>query len=654
VHRTEKTVAAVTMGFIIHKYFLSKSLKAPPPSDSKKKKGKAGRRYSQAGVDDSFSEHLTIPEHAYADSASSAVLPSTPSRRRRSSLSNGVPSHRRASMPTMSGASIEQDSVDGSTRSEFEEFDSSFKPAWRRYSMPANMTSKSGEGVPVNDRELSYENYYNIALDSKEDILGSGNKYGYEETDPQRRYSRRSSTSSGISRCDSTASESSNGPMRSRQDTNSHKLLKRQLDQSLRHSAMLEAELYRLRDQLAYTNTSWKDQFHTAQHRHQEEVFHAQRQAEAVSNALLEQEFDALKSAMNLMVQEEAKLEDKKKERSCHDESSDKEEYNVKQLLSELKEWKSRHAQVTANSKLVQDILEQENSDLTILLKENQRRISHLEEELEVAVLGDQEGGEADDEESKPISPRLVALLKNHQYELEERVDELLMENANLQQGQSESYALQGQVKELKEALKESNNQLVQHQTWHTRQVEHFRQEAAKAQRKAKSLQESLSHQVTSRETIRGEYVHRIEAVETENVRLKELLDRKQDEWEHRVSLKDRTIESLRSKLSELGQGNLSLRVADTLQSSRGQHRDEKDLLFQIDCLTASETKAKEELAHVQERLKRLMARGVPSCEPQHNELGDKLCRPELDEVTFLDHSTLDDDASIDELLDEL
>ena len=633
------------MGFIIHKYFLSKSLKAPPPSDSKKKKkGQAGRRYSQAGADDSFSEHLTIPEHAYADSN---AIPNTPSRRRRSSLSNGIPSHRRASMPTMSGA----DSMDGSTRSEFEEFGSSFKPTWRRYSLPATTTSQSGEAAHGKNKELSYENYYNIALDSKDDILGSGNKYGYEEADPQRRFSRRSSTSSGISICDSTGSESSNGPVRSRQET---KHLKRQLDHSLRHCAMLEAELYRMRDQLAYTNTTWKDQFHDAQHRHQEEVFHAQRQAEAVSNALLEEEFDALKSALSLMVQEEAKLEDKKKERSRNRQSTENEEYNVKQLLDELNEWKSRHAQVTANSKLVQDILEQENSDLTTLLKENQRRITHLEQELEVAVLGDQEGGTADNEELKPISPRLVALLKNHQYELEERVDDLLMENATLQQGQSESYALQGQVKELKESLKESNDQLAQHQTWHSRQVEHFRQEAAKAQRKAESLQERLSHQVSSRETIRGEYVHRIEAVEAENIRLKELLDRKQDEWEHRVNLKDRTIESLRSKLSELGQGCFSAYPLESQPTSSAQQADENCLLLQIKRLTASEIKAKEELALANESIKRLMSHVEQSGEPQHNVLNDKVYHPELDEVTFLDQSTLDDDASMDELLDEL
>ena len=277
-----------------------------------------------------------------------------------------------------------------------------------------------------------------------------------------------------------------------------------------------------------------------------------------------------------------------------------------------------------------------------------------MEQELEVAVLGDQEGGTADNEELKPISPRLVALLKNHQYELEERVDDLLMENATLQQGQSESYALQGQVKELKESLKESNDQLAQHQTWHSRQVEHFRQEAAKAQRKAESLQERLSHQVSSRETIRGEYVHRIEAVEAENIRLKELLDRKQDEWEHRVNLKDRTIESLRSKLSELGQGCFSAYPLESQPTSSAQQADENCLLLQIKRLTASEIKAKEELALANESIKRLMSHVEQSGEPQHNVLNDKVYHPELDEVTFLDQSTLDDDASMDELLDEL
>jgi hypothetical protein len=636
------------MGFIIHKYFLSKSLKAPPPSDSKKKKkDKNHRRYSQPGGG-AFAEHLTIPEHAYADSSVPTMVS-----RRRSSLSNtsSVPSsYRRASMPAATGYSIEEGSAEDST-STFDEFESSAKPPYRRYSLPATATSPAATETASywGSSQNTYASYYNIALDSKEDIPGTTNQYGYEDAAPQVRYPRRSSISSGISRTDSIGSDNSPARGRVRQE---NKNLKMQLDQSLKHCAMLEKRLYRTRDQLAYTHASWMDQFHEAQHRHQEEVFQAQRQAEAASNAVLEQEFDALKTAIHLMAKEEAKLVDKKKKEVKASDSRDEEAYNVKQLLAELKDWKNRHAQVTADAKRVQDLLEQENKEARDFLKESQRRVAWLEVELELAILGSQDSDRANNEQSKAISPGLVALLKSHQYELEERVDELLVENANLQEGQSESYALQGQVKELEEALTEANEQLRQHQDWHTRQVEQFKQESAKWQRKAESLQERLTHQMTSREAIRGEYVHRIEDVEAENFRLKELLDRKEDEWEHRVNLKDRTIESLRLKLSQLGEGAFD--SASIQEWDKAHPLDEKDMLLRINRLTASEAKANQELLLAQEKIKELESYFVQKEGPKRNMLGDKDYRLEFADGASVDPSTLDDDASIDELLDEL
>ena len=101
------------MGFIIHKYFLSKSLKAPPPSESKKKKSGSHRRYSQpvfSARHSAMADYLTVPDSAYASSTNNAISYSsnTASRRRRS----GVASMRRASI---AGGTVEETHYPGSS-----------------------------------------------------------------------------------------------------------------------------------------------------------------------------------------------------------------------------------------------------------------------------------------------------------------------------------------------------------------------------------------------------------------------------------------------------------------------------------------------------------------------------------------------------------
>ena len=125
------------------------------------------------------------------------------------------------------------------------------------------------------------------------------------------------------------------------------------------------------------------------------------------------------------------------------------------------------------------------------------------------------------------------------------------MENAQLQRGQAQSYALESQVKELKEALNESQEQQALHQAWHLRQVEHWKSETEK-------LQSKLSGQVTSREAIRGEYVSRIESLEAENYNLRDQLEKKETQWKHQVNLKDRTLESLKVEVDRLMMGGAS------------------------------------------------------------------------------------------------
>jgi len=661
-----------TMGFIIHKYFLSKNLKAPAPSDGKKKKSKTSRRHSQPDLG-AYSDHLTIPEHAYATSSNSVMnSPGTTSRRRRSSLTHAPSSsssYRRSSMPTSTSSSEEQFY---DTAGRVDELDTSYgnhRPS-RRSSMSSQQVGEKVDPHRLPETEDPYAVYYNIALDSKEDLPH------FEETvTPHRRYPRRTSASSLGSRSESSGSGSGSdssyggtgtGTRQTRpgHSSNTKKHLRMQLDQSLKHSAMLEAQLYRTRDQLAVTHASWLGRFQDAQHKHQEEVFQAQRQAEKASNALLEQEFDALKSAMDLLVaQEEAasklkKEKEKKTEKDKKKTEKDsrykvygegKEDHDVVHLLNGIEEWKRRYEEATTNSKLVQDLLEQENTDIDALLKENQRRVTHLERELEVAVLGDIAKVKAGQSAPIPISPQLVGLLKSHQYELEERVDELLMENANLQQSQSEMYTLQGQVKKLHQTLKEMKEQMNDDKTRYNQEVEQCRQEVQSWQTKAGTYQRNLSQQITSREVIRGEYVHRIEDVEAENVRLTERFNRKQEEWEHRMNLKDRTIENLRSQLIQDDRDNHESQV-----SAESKERvDHDELLRRMRRLAASEAQAQQELQIAQKKIAGL-TQYLNQVHPNGSPLDVSKIILEFDAEASFSQSTLNDDSSIHELLDKL
>lgn len=573
------------MGFIIHKYFLSKSLSAPPPSDKKKKSGKTLRRSSQpaGGVaQPSASDYLSVPDNAYAGSTYGA---GAPSRRRRNSMSGSTSSFRRASMPAGSTVIIEESS--------YNNLDDSMgslglglgkQKSFRRASLQCDsayrqeeINNNYGYGYNQdNNNENSFSGYYQMD-DTKEETpygdwedssaAGGGNV--------QRRFPRRSSTGSAAS-LDNTENGSMDGnsmmgggggggmmsqhPIRLQQE---NRWLQLQLKQVKRHCAQLESKLYGARDQLAYTNASWLDQLYDTQHKHQQEVFQSQRQAEKASNAVLEQEFEELKNTLTRVAQEEAKLEEKRKELNLDNKSNNggapnKEEYNVRQLHAELVEWKERHAQATANGKRIQDILEQEALERNSILRESERRVKWLEEELHAIIPPIVDAATAGDEDryldpSIPVNARHVALLQQHQSELEERVQELLIENAQLQRGQAQSYELQSEVKELQGALNESLKQQDLHQAWHLRQVEHWKQEAAKWQLQCQQVETNLAHQVTYRETIRGEYANRIETLESENFNLKHELEKKQKQWTHQSNLKERTIESLKNEIDRLG-----------------------------------------------------------------------------------------------------
>ncbi len=517
------------MGFIIHKYFLSKSLKAPPPSESKKKKSSTPRRYSQPAIGSrgvaqpSAIDFLSVPTTAYASSVANSIY--TPSAARR----------RRNSMATMRRASIAEGTMEDSMNSF--EGSSLSKKQNRRMSLQSDYSSHQDESAynPSDDLQNSFSSYYQLE-DTKEEA-----PYGeWEESKrrPQRRFSTSSVSSSNMMETNHTRESTAVPSSRLRQE---NKWLQLQLKQYQRLCSQLEAKLYGARDQLAYTNATWLDQLYDAQHKHQQEVFQTQRQAEQASNMILEEEMEELKATLMRVATEEAKLAEKKKEFNGNEEN------DVNKLHSELKEWKERHSQATANAKRIQDILEHEARDRNARLHESERQVAWLQEQLQVALPREDNY----DDSSCPINPQLVTMLQNNELKLESRIQELLMENAHLQRGQSEVYELQTQVKELKSVLQESQEQLNLHQAWHSRQMEFWKEETIKWKEQVQQLQAKLDQKMKSREAIRAEYSTRIESLETETVRLKIQEENRQKEWTHRLNMKNRIIENLQSQIGE-------------------------------------------------------------------------------------------------------
>jgi hypothetical protein len=593
------------MGFIIHKYFLSKSLSAPPPSDSKKnkKKGsKAQRRYSQPAGGGVASDYLTVPDGAYSGNAASAGY-NTPRSRRRNSMSSAPSSSqfRRASMPAGGTAIIEEGGSGGTT---MEDSMGSMgggggggggggrgpggmmmmggrQKSFRRASLQTDSTYQREEQSYYQgqqDLQNSFSGYYQMEDTKEETAYAEWAATGDDDNNntAQRRFPRRSSTGSAVS-MESDAPSDADGSAAASSTYNQtqhhhpsivqqeNRWLQLQVKQMKRHCAQLESKLYGARDQLAYTNASWLDQLYDARTKHQQEVFQSQRQAEKASNAVLEEEFEELRNTLTRVAQEEAKLDEKKKEMNLHssnsdgDEQQDHEEYDVKRVHAELVEWKERYAQATLNNKRIQDILEQEALDRNALLQESERRVNWLEDELKAAIPPmteqdvDVSMGYQDTNTALPVNARHIALLHKHQSQLEERVQELLLENAQLQRGQAQSYELQNQVKELQDSLAESRKQQELHQNLHGRQVDYWKQATAKWQTRARQSEETFAHQVTSREAIRGEYATRIETLELENVNLKHELETKQKQWTHQSNLKERTIASLENDIDRLG-----------------------------------------------------------------------------------------------------
>ena len=290
------------MGFIIHKYFLSKSLKAPPPSESKKKKSGSHRRYSQPVFSSrhaAMADYLTVPESAYASSKNNAgSYPSnTASRRRRS----GVASLRRASI---AGGTVEESHYPGSSDSFLHSTN-----MHRRMSLQTDSTYRQQQQQEftyfgqIDELQNSFNS--NLGLEDTKEESSFGGESEEGRFRPQRRFSTSSVGSTSTYMMETNHSKDTTAAAGGTLAPNSrvrqeNKWLQLQLRQYQRHCSHLEAQLYGARDQLAYTNASWLDQLYDAQHKHQQEVFQTQRQAEQASNSILEQEMEELKATLLL------------------------------------------------------------------------------------------------------------------------------------------------------------------------------------------------------------------------------------------------------------------------------------------------------------------------------------------------------------------
>lgn len=540
------------MGFVIHKY-LGKSLKAPAPSAKKtandgmklSHKKKQARRGSQLSVqsalggEESRSRRTTgslegmdleIPDSAYAK-GSAHISPSnnnptdflTPPAPRRKSTGRNT-----TGKLDMYGYGGRRSSLQhtGASHASIEGAPIMKQKSFRRSSLQNDsMYGPGGRG------------------DDDEQHGGPTNDYYLSEDDDFEAFQRDLMFSSGEEQAADAGFETT--------FVQENRWLKLELRKHKRQFSRLERKLYTMRDQLAYTNASWIDQLHSAQNKHQEEVFQSQRQAEKAANAILEQELEQWKATLSQVVEASQEKQDLANQYGSPKKGDDA---SAAALQQELQEWKDRHSQSVENTRQIQNILEQESKEKDALLEEAQRRSEWLEAELQMNKLDIEAPADTDTNSGTTTrSPHhQVAVLQDQRKQLENRLQEILLENAQLQNDNSQTYDLQRRVHDLEKSLEQAREEADLQDQVRQRQIHSWKEQSASYHDQIEALKARLNRQRVSRETIQAEYAHRLETSELENHALKEQLRKKETQFNHQLNMKQNTIGHLRGEISSL------------------------------------------------------------------------------------------------------